>query len=389
MMMRTAVVVGLCAHGLTLTRSLSRAGCRVVALEANRTLPGLKTVSARIIFVEDINGPGLVSSLISLAPDLSAAGAPVLLLTNDTMVETVAKTYEQLSKHYRISWADCATRILPLLRKEDVHRRCIDIGMLHPRSVLIRPGHDLVRRVDDLGFPIIFKPDRPVSSYKTLICEDALQLQAQRKIIERSLPAIAQEFIPGTDSVIHFAALYLDRGKILARYEGRKLRSRPMGHTTIAIGEANDQTHRIAKRFFSGLELSGPVSLEVKADTSGQLWVIEPTVGRTDFWVGLCVNDGIDLPVIEYFHATDRPCTIVDQHDQTLWINEERDPAAILWLLLHYPRLLLTKQKKWVYLSREDLRPFNIWLGRYAKNLPIRLGKKLMRSWPSAPPERA
>ena len=39
----TAVVVGLCAHGLAVARSLGRNGVQVHALEANDTLPGTAT----------------------------------------------------------------------------------------------------------------------------------------------------------------------------------------------------------------------------------------------------------------------------------------------------------------------------------------------------------
>ncbi|MEX2123350.1 MAG: hypothetical protein WD795_05625 [Woeseia sp.] len=376
-----AVVVGLCAHGLAIARSLSRAGVHVVAIEANRSLPGIKTCTAEVKFVDDINGAGLVSALISLAATISATTVPILFLTNDTMVETVGRSHEKLSGLFRISWGSSRADLLPLLRKKHVYQRCVDVGLLHPRSKLVSNGNDLTMHELDLRFPLIFKPDKPVSDYKTLVVGNTEQLKDSWKTIQNCLPAIAQEFIPGDDSKLLFAALYLDHGKVIARFEGRKLRSRPMGHTTVAIGETNDKTHQMARQFFSGLEFSGPVSLEIKEDPTGDLWVIEPTVGRSDFWVGLCINDGIDFPLIEYCQESCRKIEVPKQQNRTLWINEERDPAVLTWLMFRYPRYLLHKRTVGVYMRAGDFRPFVKWAVNSVTLLPERFLRKLMKTF--------
>lgn len=376
-----AVVVGLCGHGLAIARALAGAGIRVFALEANRSLPGFATSAAEKILVEDINGAGLIESLALLAKTLRSP--PVLFLTNDRMVETVGAHHGSLAADYRLSWATSRSRLLPLLKKETVYRRCAEIGMAHPKTVTIRGGQDFGDQIAHLRLPVIVKPDRPISSYKTLILESKNQIGRSLPIISTALPAVVQEFIPGDDSQIYFAALFLDRGRVLARYEGRKLRSRPMGHTTIALGESNDETHCLAKQFFSGLDLSGPVSLELKSDPTGAFWVIEPTVGRTDFWIGLCIHDGLNLPEIEYRYAAGESSTVGTQQNSTLWINEERDPGAPLWLLKNHPLILLRKRRVWLYFWSRDYRPFVRWLFAQLINMPIRIFNKIRRSMSS------
>ena len=116
-----AVVVGLCAHGLAITRSLHEAGVRVVAVEANRCLPGLNTNTAEVLIVDDINGPELIKALISLAENLSATTVPVLYLTNDTMVNTIGTYYKEIRHLYRVSWGSSRRAVLPLLRKEQIY----------------------------------------------------------------------------------------------------------------------------------------------------------------------------------------------------------------------------------------------------------------------------
>lgn len=373
-----AVVVGVCAHGLAIARSLRAAGVRVVALEANGELPGTRTGVAEVRLVPDINGPGLVDALVELSRSLLNSDRPVLFLTNDTMVRTVGTRVSEVTAHYRLSWASDAASVLKLLEKQGIREHCRDRSLPQPRTQVIRTYEELAHCCGgQLALPVILKPSRPISSYKTLVIRDRSELREAWDRAKQSLPAIAQEYIEGDDSQIVFAAMYLVDGKPLVRFEGRKLRSRPMGHTSIALSESNDGMHAFARHFFEGLSISGPVSLEAKMDSSGTLWIIEPTVGRTDFWVGLCIDDGADLPVAEYLHQTGEVVPQRRQRDRTLWINGERDGAALVWLTWRYPAELLRRRVVGVFLKAGDIRPFVAWLGLKGRELPSRVKRKI------------
>lgn len=375
----TAVVVGLCAHGVGMARSLHRDGVPVVALEANTTLPGARTRCACVRIVPDINGDGLIDALIALAHELAETARPVLLLTNDRMVETVGRHADTLAQHYRLSWEHAAASLVPLLAKDRIEARCRETGLDYPRSVLVTDFAEAQEKLAPLAFPVIAKPTRPVSAFKTQVSASFAAFLAARTRMEASLPIVVQEFIPGDDTVIHFGALYLDHGKVLARFEGRKLRSQPMGHTTIAVSEPDERVHALALRFFEGLGLSGPVSLELKQDSQGRYWVIEPTVGRTDFWAGLCAANGVDLTLAEYRAQTGQPLPTLSQRRTHLWINGDRDPGALPWLLRHAPGQLLRYRIRGVYASLSDPRPWLLSLGRFVGNLPSRAVRKLGR----------
>lgn len=372
-----AVVVGLCGHGLALARALHRTGIPVLALEATRSLPGTATLSAEIEWVRDINGAGLIAALQALARRFEPGDRPVLYLTNDRMVATVAAHRRELAGRYRLSWSDCAERLVPLLDKLNIEARCAAVGLDYPRSAMVRSEADLKALHSRLRFPIIFKPSRPLSSFKTAVAsalDDAYQVLQRHR---GSLPFIAQEFIPGDDRHIHFGALYLDRGRVLARFQGRKLRSRPMGHTTIAESSPNADVARLAERFYDGLEISGPVSLELKRGPDGRYWVIEPTVGRTDFWVDVCIHNGVDLPVIEYRHQLAQSLPATTQRRQVVWINDERDPFAKLWLFAHEPRIALEQHRRTLYFDVEDMGPQHQHRRDHRRWLFAALGKRV------------
>ena len=374
---RVAVVVGLCAHGLAIARSLTKERVRVVALESNMDLPGTHTNVATVRRVSDINSDVLIEELVQSAPALSRHGRPVLFLTNDQMVAMVGRHYEELEEYYDLSWANCREALVPLLDKEKIAARCISAKLGMPRTVAVSTRQEFESSLVELGLPLIIKPTTPLSAYKTIIVDSHSSIDLVWETIAAAGRAMVQEYISGDDSHIFFAALYLENGETFARYEGRKLRSRPLGHTTIAIGETNDETHRLAKQFFAGLNLSGPVSLELKRDAAGKYWVIEPTVGRTDFWIGLCVRDGVNVPFIEYARQTGSVTSAIQQQDKVMWINGERDPGALLWLVFHYPLLLVRKVVTGVYASISDPFPLAVCVFRKCLTIPSRLSRKI------------
>jgi predicted ATP-grasp superfamily ATP-dependent carboligase len=340
-----------------LIRALTRNGLRALAVEADRSLPGNATREAPIHFVDDINGPRLVDALLALPEQYFGARAPALILTNDRMVRVVGEQANRLIPRFRLSWAHCSTHVLRLLQKSEIEAQCRATGLNYPRTVNIdREG--LLDGLDaKLGFPVIVKPVAPVSEFKTLVFDRASDVRAEAARIRACLPVIAQEFIPGGDEVIHFAAAYFRNGVMVARFEGVKIRSRPMGHTTIAACSPNDEVHALMTRFFDGLQLSGPASLELKRGPDGRYWVIEPTVGRTDYWVGLCIANGVNIPMLE---VLDQPGPHEQAARQTtggLWINGERDPFALAWLAMTHPGRLIGSRVSGVFLDRQDPAP--------------------------------
>ncbi|MCX7201325.1 MAG: hypothetical protein NTV17_03275 [Burkholderiales bacterium] len=98
----------------------------------------------------------------------------------------------------------------------------------------------------------------------------------------------------------------------------------------------------------------------MKRAPDGRLIVIEPTVGRSDFWIDVCVRNGVDLPAIEYLDQTSGEETLVNQRNLAVWINEERDPFAWIWLCLTHPGTALKRFPVFVYAHRSDLKPW--WL---------------------------
>jgi predicted ATP-grasp superfamily ATP-dependent carboligase len=349
----------MCAHGLAIARSLGRRGVQVHALEANDTLPGTTTRHAALHSARDLNGPGLIDALLELRPRLgSATRPPVLFLTNDNMVSVVAQAWPLLADHYRLSWSHCRETIAALVLKSSLQGQCKRAGLPYPRTWQLEHPDEADRLAPRLSFPVIAKPVRPLRAFKVRLLHARADLERLALEFPADFPVLIQDWISGGESRLSFCALYLDRGRVVARFDGRKLRARPMGHTTVAEPVQDDAVFEASLRFFEGLNLSGPVSLELKRDPGGMLWVIEPTIGRTDFWLGCCVANGVDLSYLEYCHQAELALPKTKQRHRYVWVNAERDPLSIFWYACQVVKRAVSKRPIAVlYWARDDIKP--------------------------------
>jgi D-aspartate ligase len=369
-----AVVLGLCAHGLAVARALAARGVTVFGLEQDAALPGVRSRAARVRLIPDLNGQGLVQALLDPRNDWPGDLPPVLFPTNDNMVRVLAEAWPSLAGRYRLSWSGGREQVRRLLEKSALEQRCLEAGCSYPASVRFDAQTDPALVTAQLGLPVIAKPARPLSSFKVRVINTIDELVDLRARHSDALPFIVQSFVPGGDERIRFCALYLDRGREIARFDGRKLRSRPMGHTTIAEPLRDDAIHEQTLRFFRGLDLSGPVSVEWKLDADGHAWVIEPTVGRTDFWIDVCVANGVNLPWVEYCHQAGLSIPRVAQRYERTWINTERDPGALPWWAGQLARRRVSASRPtFPYLSATDPGPVPRATLRAAQRLLRRL----------------
>jgi len=357
---RPAVVFGLCPHGLAITRALAGAGVPVHVIESNLSLPGTKTKCATVHHVGNINTPAVIDSLIDLHGVIAVAENPVLFPMNDNMVRVLANHWEPLRNLYLLSWAENRMAVLSLLDKINLESHCKERDLLYPETFYLNSVEDILEFKNTKNYPLILKPSKPLSSFKVKLVhsyDELCQLVAEHNT---EFPLLLQRWIPGKDSSIFFGALYLDKGKVVAHFEGRKLRSQPLalGQTTVAISYPSEEIYLDSLKFFEGMNLSGSVSVEFKRDSQGSLWVIEPTVGRTDYWIDCCVKNGVDFPVIEYYQQSKIPLPYFHQNNTSIWYDVSRDPYAYLAIICNDKSTLFTKKAAFVYFSLCDLRPF-------------------------------
>jgi D-aspartate ligase len=239
-----------------------------------------------------------------------------------------------------------------------------------------------VRIPDAIRFPVIAKPSHPLGQFKANRVDDKQGLVAL-VAAHPGTPMVIQEWIPGSDEDIFFCATVAKNGKPLCFFDGVKYLSHPpaRGQTVVAGPSDLRDLRKLLIRFVADANLDGPVSIEAKRDPRGKMRIIEPTVGRTDFWAKLAITNGIDLPYYEYLSVTSPQLDIVEHRPriQKIWFDSEKDPASFIRL---FGRICRKKRKFWLpsfcYLDLKDWQPF--WksmaqlLGRTRRYLERRLG---------------
>lgn len=381
--MTAALVCGLDSHGLAVARALGQSGVTVYALCETPPLPGAYTNSVRRTFaVPDLTSPQVVPALLAARDAMPAHDAVALLAVNDRQVKTIARHIDTLQPHYRIAWADSHRTVLELLRKDKLEAWCRRQGLRYPRSVVFDAATG-ARAAARFGFPVIIKPVQPLSSFKTLLAPDLHTLEQLLELHAHELPILGQEYIAGDDRQIYFGALMLDRGRVIHGIAGRKIASHPPARGQTLVAETVDEPEvlRLTEQFFAGTQLSGPVSLELKRDPQGRFWVIEPTVGRTDFWAQLCISAGFNQPLMEYQLACELAVSAPEQapHD-VVWYDSERDPLAYVSHCWQEKRLRpRAKKQVFPYYGHGDWRPWWRALKRF-------VGSRASRLWPRRRP---
>lgn len=284
----------------------------------------------------------------------------VLFPTSDTMVRSIGESWPELEQSFLLSWSSKRNSVLNLLLKTSLPAICSDRKILHPPTLAVTGTEDCESIADALGFPLLLKPARPLSSFKALLIDSNAELDRVIRTYEKDLPYVAQQWIDGGDDSLYFCSLFLEDGVERAYFCGRKLRSHPrgLGQGTVMTAEENEDVLALSRKFLDGMNWTGPISIEFKRDRSGHYWLIEPNVGRTEYCVDLAIQAGVNLPFIEYCAATGRSCDVVRAKPKPVtWFDTEKDPLCYLKTVTAAP-LMLLQRPVFPYLSRGDQRPF-------------------------------
>ena len=296
-----AVVVGGELNGLGVVRSLARERIPVVMVDTDRRRATMRTRFAHKFAISRLSGQPFIDELLRLRAAFDEK--PVLILTQEASVATVSAAYDAVSAAYHISMPLRATMEM-LLDKRLFQARAEALGFAIPRSVTLAPGDD-GRALADLRYPCVLKSviKKPAShlpkAHRLMDAVSARELWS--RIGEAVGQAVVQEWIEGEDSDVHFCLQYRRRDGQAVSFTGRKTCQWPplVGGTATCMPAANADAELTAttNRFFDAVGFIGLGSMEYKCDRrDGRFYMVEPTVGRTDYQEEVATLNGVNLP---------------------------------------------------------------------------------------------
>jgi predicted ATP-grasp superfamily ATP-dependent carboligase len=303
-----AVVVGLGLNGLGLLRALGHAGVPIVGLDTNLAEPTAATRFGKKIRVDALSGPAFVENLLALRKKFSSN--PVLFLTQEASVATVSGARGEIAAAYRFTMPDHAfiTSLLNKLLFQAIAER---YNFPVPRAARLSASNG-IGQLQSLRFPCVLKPAtrnsayarRFAKAYKVTNVEDVQHLwSAMREVIDE---VIVQEWIEGEDSDVYFCLQYrpAESGTSVS-FVGRKICQWPLltGGTASCMPapEVSAELTALTDGFFDKAGFVGIGSMEFKRDRrDGRFYLIEPTVGRSDYQEEIASLNGVNIPLAAY-----------------------------------------------------------------------------------------
>jgi len=300
-----AIVAGLDLNGLGVVRSLGQAGIRVVVLDTDLNKATAATRYGSKLRVKALSGPAFIEELLALRSRFDSN--PVLLLTQEASVATVSAERARLAGAYRFTMPD-HTLMEDLLDKLRFQALAERLGFPIPRAVRLVRGQP-TDAIDGLRYPCALKPTtkdpeygkRFAKAYKVGSAAEIRELwSAVHEVVDEM---IVQEWIEGGDSDVYFCLWYrssTERPSI--SFVGRKICQWPIlvGGTASCMPapEAAAELTALTERFFEAVGFLGIGSMEYKRDPrDGRFYMIEPTVGRTDYQEEIATLNGVNIPL--------------------------------------------------------------------------------------------
>jgi predicted ATP-grasp superfamily ATP-dependent carboligase len=308
-----AVVVGGDLNGLGVVRSLARAGISTFVLDTDLSKPTMRTRFGRKRRIGALSGNGLIESLLQLRETLDAD--PVLFLTQEASVATVSAACEHLAASYRFRMAP--HNVMQALLDKVLFQNMAEAGGFPiPKSVHLFRSENGEAAVAGLRFPCVLKPTtkhpeygkRFQKAYRLESAADVEPLWSQMRDVVDEM--IVQEWIEGDDTDVYFCLQYrADAERAAASFVGRKLHQWPplVGGTAfcMAAPEVAEELSACTDAFFRHGGFQGMGSMEFKRDRrDGTFYMIEPTVGRTDYQEEIATLNGMNIPAIAYHVET-------------------------------------------------------------------------------------
>ena len=279
-------------------------------------------------------------ALVEVLVRFGAAQAerPVLFYEEDRELLLVSRHRDRLATAFRfvVPHAELVEDLVDKDRFRDLARR---IGLPTPGATLIRAG-DSVDEASALRFPLIVKPltrrtDRwePIAgSRKAIEIESAAELRALcRRLADGQVDVLAQELIPGPESMIESYHVYADaRGEIVGEFTGRKIRTYPAqyGHSTALVTTDAPDVAALGRELVARLGLTGVAKFDFKRGPDGALHLLEVNP-RFNLWHHLGAAAGVNLPALVYGDLVGdvRPPRVAARAGMR-WCKPWRDVAA-------------------------------------------------------------
>ncbi len=252
--------------------------------------------------VEGIEDPAVLVAAVRAAATEEPGSRAIVLASADWLVRTLVEHRSELEDVVVVPYADVAALDV-MTDKARFTALCEDLGVPHPRTVVVRAGRETAADVA-LTYPLVVKA-ASTSEYhhvefagkkKVEVAHDAAELDA---ILGRIAAAgfagelVVQEFVPGGDDQMGAVNLMswpdgVARFALFGQVLLEEYTPGALGNSVAQITGPNPDTVQHARRLVDHVGWAGFANLDVKRDPRDGVYrflELNPRVGRSGYSV--------------------------------------------------------------------------------------------------------
>jgi len=321
------LILGGKENGLSLTRSLGKAGIRVsVSGPADCWGLGSKYCAQSFEVPPGIQ-PKRYWEILLLGDDPAIAQRHVILPCSDDALEFLAHHEGALRERHIFDNAPAAQR-LALLDKQETLEMAAKAGVGSPNFWPVTSERDIHRILQSCQFPLIIKP-RSTFKFAAIfgtkffvVRSGSAELREKiKRAHEHGFEVTVVEQIPGPDDLLSSYYTYVDDdGRCLFHFTKRIFRRYPVnrGGATYHATKWLPETAEAGLKFFRNTGFRGLGNIEFKRDLrDGKLKIIEVNA-RFTAAQELAVRSGVPIDLVVYRQLTGQPVPLLGAYKSDL-----------------------------------------------------------------------
>jgi D-aspartate ligase len=328
------VVLGLLWAGLSLARSLGRAGVDLSGVAIHEHEFGIRSryLSRRTVVLEEEERRRDERVLAAIA-EAADGGRTLLVPERDEHVELVLRNWDEVHALADLPLPSDRNLVRRLRRKDLLPEEAKRAGIPMPRTVT--PASEEEVRALDLQPPYLVKPREGqhfASAFRRkLLVADTVDeaLAAWRSARQRGFDTVIQEHIPDSHEKIYSLFAYVGRkGAPLATVVGRKVRQGPVRFGTSAVFEILDEprVRQAGLRLLEACGYRGFGHVEFAHDARDDAFKLLEVNTRMPMWAGIAMTRWFDIARIAYDDMRGKPPSRPqDLGDEVVWIFLGKD----------------------------------------------------------------
>jgi len=281
------------------------------------------------------NADKQVDAVLELASNRDSVTKPVLLLSQDDLVQAVSNRREELKDYFELPLPDKDATSL-MLDKTKFQTWARENGYAVPVGTIVKNREELIEAAVNTPLPYLIKPlfrmpewDAVMGNQKLLWIKDRKSSPWEnRDLFELSERLLIQSWIEGDDSDVYFCLYAMDEhGDVLDEVSGRKLTQWPKLTGSTAICHSFDSPYLLdlGREILQKAGLKGLGSVEFKQDKrDGIYYITEPTVGRNDHQSAIAIPAGHNptAALVSYILELNETTKAIKQKRSGIWIDE-------------------------------------------------------------------